>query len=124
MFLFVLFMTTEVVTLDNYIMLVIGTSVSLFSFYIYKTFKVVGINLITDRSITLIDGKKKLEIKKDDVLYAYIHGRHLISKNYAIYLRVKNKRILSVKFFLFGSDPQNDLIEIFKKMNIKLKGLI
>jgi hypothetical protein len=118
------FISKEVVTLEDYILLIIVTPISMLVFYIYRIIKNVRIKQITEQSIILIDGKKKLEIRKEDVLYAYIHGRYLISKNYAIYLRVKSKGILSVKFLLFGSDPRNDLIEIFKKMNVKIKGLI
>ncbi len=69
----------------------------------------------------LNDGKKDIELKKDDILYVARFVRFTFTERFLMSLAVKNGNFLTRKRYLFFNDLQNNLIDTFKNMKVDLK---
>ena len=90
---------------------------------LYKSNRVVQVKLINDKSVILNDGKRDIELKKEEISYVSKFVRFTFTKRFLLAIRVKNSSFLTLKRYLFLNDPQNNLIDLFKNMKIDLKNI-
>jgi len=102
--------------------IVIASLVSLL-YYMYRNNRVVKVRLIKDESVVLNDGKRDIELKKEDISYVFKFVRFAFTERYLLAITVQNGSFLKFKRYLFFNDSRNNLINLFKKMKIDLKNI-
>ena len=74
-------------------------------------------------SITVQDGHKQVEIKKEDISYIVKSVRFTFTRNYLLIIVTKKGNFLSRRRYLTFNDPKIDLMFVFKNMGIELINL-
>ena len=111
------------IAIGEYLIAAIVAMLVFFLYYLYKTNRVVKIKQIKEKLVVLIDGKKDIELRDEDISYVFKLVRVTITENFVLFFAVKGDRFFSVKRYLFLNDPQNNLIEIFKNMHLEVTNI-
>ncbi len=121
-FLGMLFVVLSITMRQTIVGIVVALLVVLLA-YLYKSNRVVQVKSINDKSVILNDGKRDIELKKEEISYLSKFVRFTFTKRFLLAIRVRNSSFLTLKRYLFLNDPQNNLIDLFKNMKIDLKNI-